>query len=158
MNSSVLQSPPRGSVLLIRLLVGWVFISEGVQKFIFPAADGVGRFAKIGIPHPAGMAPLVAIVEILCGTLIVIGLLVRLASIPLIIDMAVAITSTKVPILLGHGFWGFSDPTVRPLGIWGMLHEARTDFSMVLGLLFLLMVGAGGLSLDAFRQRRLAGS
>ena len=144
-------------MFLIRLLVGWVFISEGLQKFIFPATQGVGRFAKIGIPHPAVMAPFDATVEVLCGALIVLGLLTRVAAIPLLIDMAAAITSTKIPILLGHGFWGFSDPTVRPLGIWGMLHEARTDLSMTLGLLFLLIVGSGGFSLDAFRQRRLSG-
>jgi putative oxidoreductase len=124
------------AVVLIRLLVGWVFVSEGIQKFLFPAALGVGRFAKIGIPAPQIFAPFVGTVEIVCGALIVLGLLTRLATIPLLINMAVAIATTKVP-LLNHE------------GAWKMLHEARTDFSMVLGLLFLLIVGAGRWSMDA---------
>src|SRR6185369_9699181 len=94
------------AVILIRILVGGVFLSEGIQKFLFADENGVGRFAKIGIPSPGFTAPFVAAVEIVCA-LILIGLLIRLASIPLIIDMLVAIASTKLPILLGHGFfWG----------------------------------------------------
>jgi len=81
--------------------------------------------------------------------LILLGLLTRLAAIPLIIDMLVAILSTKVPILLGHGFWGFSLRNLPYVGFWGMAHEARTDFSMLLGSVFLLIVGAGRWSLDA---------
>jgi uncharacterized membrane protein YphA (DoxX/SURF4 family) len=136
-------------VILIRLMVGGVFLSEGIQKFLFPAENGVGRFAKIGIPTPEVMAPFVGVVEIVCGALILLGLLTRLAAIPLIIDMLVAILSTKIPILLGHGFWGFSLRTLPYYGFWGMAHEARTDFSMLLGSLFLLIVGAGAWSLDA---------
>ena len=59
----------------------------------------------------------------------------RLAAVPLIIDMLVAIASTKIPILLDKGFWS-------------MLHEARTDWSMLLGSIFLLIVGAGKYSVD----------
>ena len=136
------------SVILIRVLVGAVFLTEGIQKFLYPAENGVGRFAKIGIPSPEVMGPFVAIVEILFGTLILFGLLTRLASIPLIIDMLVAIFSTKIPILLGHGFWGFSLRQLPYYGFWGMAHESRTDFSMLLGSLFLLIVGAGRWSLD----------
>lgn len=132
----LVQSNAGPAVVLIRLLVGWVFVSEGVQKFLFPAALGVGRFIKIGIPAPHFFAPFVGVVEIVFGTLIVLGLLARLATIPLLIDMAVAIISTKVPMLMHEG-------------VWKMLHEARTDFSMVLGLIFLLIVGAGRWSLDA---------
>jgi uncharacterized membrane protein YphA (DoxX/SURF4 family) len=144
------------AVILIRFVVGAVFLSEGIQKFLFPAENGVGRFARIGIPAPEVMAPFVGIVEIICGALILIGLLTRLAAIPLIIDMLVAILSTKIPILLGHGFWGFSLRTLPYYGFWGMAHEARTDFAMLLGALFLLIVGAGAWSLDA-RLRRQAG-
>ena len=90
------------AVILIRLIVGAVFLSEGIQKFLFPGENGVGRFAKIGIPAPEVIAPFVGVVEIVCGSLVLLGLLTRLAVIPLIIDMLVAILSTKVPILLGH--------------------------------------------------------
>jgi putative oxidoreductase len=144
------------SVILIRLVIGGVFLSEGIQKFLYPAENGVGRFTKIGIPAPEVMAPFVGVVEIVCGALILIGLLTRLAAIPLIINMLVAILSTKIPILLGHGFWGFSLRTLPYYGFWGMAHEARTDFAMLLGSIFLLIVGAGAWSLDA-RLRRQAG-
>lgn len=124
------------AVLLVRLMVGWVFLSEGIQKFLYPAALGVGRFEKIGIPAPAFFAPFVGVVEIVCGTLLIIGLLTRLATIPLIIDITVAILTTKIPMLAKSGFWA-------------TMHEARTDYCMLLGLLFLLITGAGSLSLDA---------
>lgn len=129
-------------------MVGAVFLSEGIQKFLFSDEVGAGRFAKIGIPSPEVMAPFVGVVETVCGALILLGLFTRLAAIPLIINMLVAILSTKIPILLGHGFWGFSLRNVPYYGFWGMAHEARTDFSMLLGSLFLLIVGAGAWSLD----------
>jgi putative oxidoreductase len=137
------------SVILIRIIVGAVFLSEGIQKFLYPAENAAGRFAKIGIPSPDVMGPFVGVVEVVCGALILIGFLTRLAAIPLIIDMLVAILSTKIPILLGHGFWGFSLRTLPYYGFWGMAHEARTDFAMLLGSIFLLIVGAGLWSVDA---------
>jgi putative oxidoreductase len=123
------------ALLLIRILVGWVFLSEGIQKFLFPGALGVGRFVKIGIPWPQVMAPFVGVVEIVCGALLLIGLITRLASIPLLIDILVAIATTKIPMLPKSGFWA-------------TMHEARTDFCMLLGLIFLLIVGSGSLSFD----------
>lgn len=88
------------------------------------------------------------VVEIVCGALILFGFLTRLAGIALLVDILVAIFSTKIPILLGRGFWRFSVSKVAYYGFWGMLHEARTDFSMLLGLVFLLIVGAGAWSID----------
>jgi putative oxidoreductase len=136
------------SVILIRFLVGAVFLAEGIQKFLFPAEVGAVRFARIGIPAPDLMGPFVGVVEILGGSLLLLGLLTRVAAIPLIINMVVAIISTKIPILLGHGFWGFSLRQLPYYGFWGMAHEARTDFSMLLGSLFLLIVGGGAWSID----------
>jgi len=150
----LLETNAPWSVILIRLIVGGVFFSEGIQKFLYPAENGAGRFAKIGIPSPDVMGPFVGVVEIVCGALILIGFMTRLAAIPLIINMLVAILSTKIPILLGHGFWGFSLRTLPYYGIWGMLHESRTDFAMLFGSLFLLIVGAGAWSVDAKAQRR----
>ncbi len=137
------------ATVLIRLIVGCVFLSEGVQKFIFSEALGAGRFVKIGIPYPEVMAPFVGVFEIACGGLIILGLLTRLAAIPMIINISVAIISTKIPILLGHGYWIFNLPKVGQYGFWGMAHEARVDFAMLLGAIFLLIVGAGSISLDA---------
>src|SRR6266581_6611595 len=96
------------ATVLVRLLTGSVFLSEGIQKFLYPAELAAGRFAKIGIPAPQIMGPFVGGCEIVCGALLIVGLLTRLAAIVLLIDISVAIISTKVPILLGHGFWRFS--------------------------------------------------
>jgi len=136
-------------VILIRILAGWVFVSEGLGKFLYADSAGAGRFAKIGIPAPEFTGPFVGTVEIVCGTLLLLGLFTRLASIPLLISMSVAVISTKVPILLGHGFGPFSLPKLSQYGLWSMMHEARTDFSMILALLFLLITGAGRWSVDA---------
>jgi uncharacterized membrane protein YphA (DoxX/SURF4 family) len=128
--------------VLIRLMIGAAFLSEGIQKFLFPAEVGAGRFEKIGLPSPEFVGHLVGGCEILFGTLVLLGMLTRLAVIPLLTIMAVAIYTTKVPILLKSG-------------VWKMAHETRTDFSMTLGALFRLIVGAGALSLDAlfFKKR-----
>jgi putative oxidoreductase len=136
------------AILVIRLLVGWVFLVEGILKFVLPDELGVGRFLSIGIPAPQIMAPFVGVVEIVCGALVLIGLFTRIASIALLIDITVAILSTKIPIWLGHGYWRFALPKLKHYGPLSMLHEARTDFSMVLGLIVLLMVGAGAWSFD----------
>jgi len=135
------------AVILIRLLVGWVFLSEGIGKFLYPSEQAAGRFEKIPIiPAPHLMGPFVGGVEIIFGALLLVGFLTRIAAIALLIDISVAIVSTKIPILWGHSF---GIPKLAHYNLWGMLHEARTDFSMWLGLLFLLIVGAGPWSLDA---------
>jgi len=123
------------TTLLIRLVVGGVFLSEGIQKFLFAVAQGSGRFEKIGLPSPEFLAPFVGITEIICGFLILIGLLTRFAAIPLIIIMLVVIYTTKLP-MLNDG------------GIWKMLHESRTDWAMLLCSIFLLIRGGGAFSVD----------
>ncbi len=146
----VLGTRASGWTILVRLLVGFVvFFPEGIQKLAFPEILGAGRFSNIGVPHPAVMGPFVGTVETICGALIILGLLTRLAAIPPIVIMIVAIVSTKVPILLGHDFWIFHVPKLPRYGFWSMAHEARTDFCMLLGSLYLLIEGGGQWSLDA---------
>jgi len=128
------------AIIFVRVAVGFVFASEGIQKFLFPDALGVGRFIKIGIPAPEVMAPFVGVVEIVFGLMILIGLFTRLASIPLIINISTAIATTKFPFLAEHGFWAAA-------------HESRVDLSMLLCLIFLLISGPGKWSLD----RKMAG-
>jgi putative oxidoreductase len=130
-----LQSSTPAAVL-IRLITGYVFFVEGVQKYLYPDTLGIGRFIKIGIPYPHIMLHLSAGAEIICGALLVIGLFTRLSTIPLIINISVAIISTKVMMFVQKGFW----PAV---------HESRLDFTMLLSLIFLLIVGAGCCSMDA---------
>jgi putative oxidoreductase len=138
--------------ILIRLLVGLiVFIPEGIQKLLYPEILGAGRFAQIGIPWPELMGSVVGVVEIVCGTLIVIGLATRFAVMPLIIIMIVAIIATKIPILLGQDFWLFQVPQMARYGFWSMAHEARNDFCMLLGLFYLMITGAGRWSIDELR-------
>ncbi len=129
------------AIVLVRVIVGWVFLAEGIQKFLFPEALGVGRFLKIGIPAPEIMAPFVGYVEIVCGAFILFGIVTRLSAIPLLIDILVAIATTKIPMFLGEGFWK-------------AVHESRVDFSMFFGLLFLLIAGGGTWSVDSWFSRR----
>ncbi len=130
------------SGILIRLMVGSVFLSEGIQKFLYPEIRGVGRFIRIGIPYPEFTGPFVGSFEILCGILILIGLCTRKTSVPLIIIMLVAIVSTKIPILFESGFWQ-------------MAHDARTDFAMLLGSFYLFIVGGGAWSVDALLKKKI---
>ena len=137
---SLLRGNAPGVVLLVRVMVGTVFLSEGLQKFLFPDQLGTGRFLKIGLPAPDVLGPLVGAFEIGCGSLVLLGLLTRLAVVPLIVIMAVALTTTKWPLLSAQGFWH-------------MAHEARTDWAMTLGCLVLFVAGAGPWSLDAWLVR-----
>jgi putative oxidoreductase len=121
--------------VLPRLIVGSVFLSEGIQKFILPALLGTGRFEKIGFSDPAFWAYFTGSFEILCGSLILLGLFTRIASVPLFIIMVTAFITTKWPILTGKGFLA-------------MAHEYRTDFAMTLLLVYLFLYGSGAISLD----------
>lgn len=130
-------------VIIIRSSVGVIFLSEGIQKFLFSDSVGAGRFAKIGLPAPDDLAAFVGGTEILCGVFILIGLLTRLAAIPLVMVMLTAIITTKIPILLESGFWK-------------MAHDSRTDYSMLMSLCFLIIVGSGHLSVDKYLWGRKA--
>lgn len=139
--NNLLKTPAIRSIILIRLMVGVVFISEGIQKFLFPADRGAGRFYKIGLSNSEFLGPFVGSFEILCGLLVLVGLFTRLAVIPLIIIMITAFGTTKIEILLQDGFWE-------------MMHASRTDLSMFLASLFLLKLGGGKWSADYQLNRR----
>jgi uncharacterized membrane protein YphA (DoxX/SURF4 family) len=145
------SAPP--ATVLIRILVGAVFVSEGIQKFLFPDAVGAGRFASIGFSQPEFWATFVGIAEIVAGTLVLLGFLTRLGALVLTIDMIVAMITTKLPILVGHDIGPFRVRQLSSYGFWSMAHESRTDFAMLLGSLFLLIVGAGLWSIDARIKR-----
>ena len=144
--------------LLVRLLLAGVFIPEGIQKLIFPDAFGAGRFTKIGIPYPDIMGPFVGWVELICGAVILIGWFSRAAAVPLIVIMIVAITSTKLPILLGQDWLIFKLRELDTYGFWSMAHETRTDWAMLLGAAFILLSGSGRWSIDAARFGPIAPS
>jgi uncharacterized membrane protein YphA (DoxX/SURF4 family) len=131
----ILNTDDDKSTILIRFIVGYIFIMEGIQKFVYSDSLGVGRFIKIGIPYPEIMAPFVGICEIVFGTFILIGFLTRLSAIPQIVIILTALFSTKLHILLDKGLLMFS-------------HDSRNDLLILFGLLFLLMKGAGAFSID----------
>ena len=133
------------AVIFIRLLVGGVFMSEGIQKFLFASELGAGRFAKLGLPSPEILGPFVGAVEIACGALVILGLFTRLAIIPLLVVISVAIQTTKLATYSQNGFWK-------------TLHEGRTDYAMLMCLIFLFIVGAGAWSADARLSKRINGS
>jgi uncharacterized membrane protein YphA (DoxX/SURF4 family) len=135
--ADILHTEASGWTVLVRLSVGLVvFLPEGIQKLIF-------------IPLPDVTGPFVGVVETVCGLLIIIGLFTRLAAIPLIIIMIVALISTKLPILLGHDIWIFHlARDIKRTGFWSMMHEARADLTMLLGCIYLAIVGAGSWSVD----------
>ncbi len=135
-------SGPRSN-LVIRLLVGLVFLPEGLKKFLFPEQWGAERFVRIGIPAPAAMAHLVGAAEIVFGLFLLLGIVTRLSAIPLLIDISVAIATTKIPLL-----WRATAVSAK-MGFWSLQAESRTDFAMLLGLVFLLLAGAGPVSFDA---------
>jgi putative oxidoreductase len=122
-------------LIIPRIVVGLIFLSEGIQKFLYPELVGVGRFIKIGFSNPEFWSYFTASFEIVCGILVLIGLLTRLASIPLLIIMITAFVTTKYPLLVEKGFWIFA-------------HEYRTDFAMSMLLLSILYYGAGSISID----------
>uniref|UniRef100_A0A5Q5CDP6 DoxX family protein n=1 Tax=Mycobacterium sp. (strain JLS) TaxID=164757 RepID=A0A5Q5CDP6_MYCSJ len=137
------------AVIVIRLYVGVVFASEGVLKFTRPDTLGAGRFERAGIPAPQLLAAADGVFEIGCGVLILVGMLTRLAALPMIVNMVGALLITKMPILWGQAalFAGASG--------WGdFLHESRTDLAQLCGSLFLLIVGAGAYSVDARLRAR----
>jgi putative oxidoreductase len=127
------------ALLLLRWVPGLVFLSEGIQKFLFTDL-GAGRFAKLGFSNPAFWAGLTGGFEIVCGLLLVIGLVTRLATVPLLVVMGVAFMTTKWPELMNKGFWVFA-------------HDDRTDFAMILTLVAVLLVGAGSWSIDGNKRR-----
>lgn len=133
-------------------MAGGVFLWEGVIKFVFPN-QGVGRFTKIGIPFPELSADFVGVLEIVGGILLLLGLFTRFTAIPFIVEMIVAMLSTKIAI-----FYGVSPLPLPPVppqtGFWAVLHEVRSEYAQLLTVTFLLIVGAGPWSLDGLMARR----
>ena len=141
MFQKIINSDNSKTTILIRLMVGSIFLSEGIQKFLFPAIRGAGRFEKIGLPSPEFLGSFVGMFEIVCGALILLGLFTRLASIPTFIIMLVAIATTKSEVLANDGFWL-------------MMHGSRTDWAMLLGSLFLIINGSGKFSVDWYIKNK----
>lgn len=135
MFQKIIKTDHTKTTIIIRLMVGAVFLSEGMQKFLFADKLGAGRFAKIGLPNPDFLGPFVGGFEIVCGLFVLLGLLTRLSAVPLLIIMLVAIGSTKTRLFMDNGFWS-------------MLHDSRTDWAMLLGSIFLIIKGGGKWSLD----------
>lgn len=122
--------------IFIRLIVGLIFISEGIQKYLFLEVLGPAFFQGVGFQHAFFWAYFTGAFEISCGILILFGLLTRLASIPLLIIMITAFITTKLPLLATKGFWTFT-------------HEYRIDFALTVLLILLFVYGGGKWSFDS---------
>ena len=142
------QPPVEGApaILLIRLLAGGVFLSEGILKFVY-VNQGIGRFTKIGIPFPQWSAHFVGSFEIVGGLLLIFGLFTRFVSLPFIFQMIIAVLSTKIALYLGTSPLPLP-PSPPQVGVWAVLHEIRSDYAQILSCWFLAMVGPGKFSLD----------
>ena len=135
-NTYIFSTTNDNREIVVRLVVGLIFLTEGIQKYLFPELLGTGRFLKIGFTNPEFWAYFTGTFEIICGAFLLIGFLTRLMSIPLFIIMVVAFVTTKWPLLIEKGFWPFA-------------HEYRTDFAMTLLLFYLLIYGDGRHSSDS---------
>jgi len=148
------SNPPvtgESSILIIRLMAGIVFFFEGILKFVYPN-QGVGRFTKLGFPAPEITAHLIAVGEIAGGLLLIFGLFTRIVAFYFIIQMIVAVLSTKIGLYKGVSPLPF--PAAAPkIGIWAVEHESRSDFAQILSCLFLMIEGAGRRSLDFLKKR-----
>lgn len=143
------MDPPvtgQSTILIIRLMAGGVFFWEGILKFVY-TNQGVGRFTKLGFPFPETTAHFVATGEIIGGLLLIFGLFTRFVSFYFIVQMIVAVLTTKISLYLGTS--PLPVPPAPPkIGIWAVLHEIRSDYAQILCCLFLLIEGAGRRSLD----------
>jgi putative oxidoreductase len=139
------------SVLLMRLMAGGVFLSEGILKFVY-TNQGVGRFTKLGMPFPHMTATFIGSLEIVGGLLLITGLFTRVIAVPFIIEMVVAILSTKISLYLGTSPLPLP-PAPPTVGFWAVMHETRSDYAQILTSIFLLVVGPGRWSLDAVLRR-----
>jgi uncharacterized membrane protein YphA (DoxX/SURF4 family) len=140
------------STLIMRVMAGGVFLSEGILKFVY-TNQGVGRFTKLGIPAPELTATFVGSLEIVGGILLIAGLLTRVVAVPFIIEMVVAILTTKISLYLGTSPLPLP-PALPKVGFWAVMHETRSDYAQILTSIFLLVVGPGSWSLDAVLRRR----
>ena len=144
------DSPTEGNkeIIIIRLMAGGVFLWEGILKFVYPN-QGVGRFTKLGFPFPEFTAHSIGSLEIIGGTLLLLGLFTRITSFYFILQMIVAVLTTKVSLYLGTSPLPLP-PAPPQIGIWAVLHEIRSDYAQILCCLFLLLVGPGVSSLDHY--------
>ncbi len=150
-----LATPPvdaPGSVILLRLMAGGVFFWEGILKFVY-VNQGLGRFTKLGMPVPAFTADFVAVLEIVGGALLLAGFLTRWIAVPFIIEMVVAMLSTKITMYLGTSPLPLP-PSPPQIGFWAVLHEIRSEYAQLMTVLFLAINGPGLWSLDAWLRRR----
>ena len=149
----LMNSPTKGprSILLLRLMAGGVFLWEGILKFVY-TNQGIGRFTKLGMPFPHVTADFVACLEIFGGLLLLSGLMTRLIAVPFLIEMIVAILSTKISLYLGTSPLPLP-PAPPRIGIWAVFHEIRSDYAQLLTTAFLLINGPGRWSLDALLGR-----
>jgi len=149
-----LLDPPDSApkvTILIRLMAGGVFLWEGILKFVY-TNQGVGRFTKLGIPFPGPTAHFVAVLEIVGGLLLIAGFLTRVIAVPFVVEMIVAILSTKISLYLGISPLPLP-PAPPQIGAWAVLHEIRSEYAQIMSVMFLMIAGPGPWSIDSILAR-----
>ena len=132
---NILNTGSDSKIIFVRVIVGLIFISEGIQKYVVITMLGPEFFSGIGFRNPVFWAYFTGAFEMSCGLLILVGFLTRVASVPLLIIMMVAFVTTKLSLLTTHGFLTFA-------------HEYRIDFSLTILLVLLMIYGGGKWSFD----------
>jgi putative oxidoreductase len=120
---------------LARLTVGWIFVVSGWGK-LHNLDQVINYFGELGIPHPELQAPFASGTELVCGTLVLIGLFTRVAGVPLIITMVVAILTAQ-----RDNVHGVAD-------LFGLI-----EWCYIALLVWLGVAGPGPLSIDALLVR-----
>ena len=149
-----LNPPTMGAkeIIILRLMAGGVFFWEGILKFVY-INQGVGRFTKLGFPMPDTLAHFVGVAEIIGGLMLIFGLMTRVAAFYFILEMIVAILSTKISLYLGTSPLPLP-PSPPQIGIWAVLHEIRSDYAQLMTCLFLMLVGPGITSFDNWMAKK----
>ena len=148
------SNPPltgQSTILILRLMAGGVFFSEGILKFVY-TNQGVGRFTKLGFPMPELLANFIGTTEIIGGLFLLFGIFTRFTAFWFIVEMIVVLITTKISLYLGTSPLPLP-PAPPKVGIWAVLHESRSDYAQLLTCIFLLIQGAGRKSLDTFLRK-----
>jgi putative oxidoreductase len=138
------------AVLPLRLIVGYGFIAHGLAKWTRGPA-GFGKLLHlIGVPLPTAMAWVVTLLEVFGGLAILLGVLVAIASVPLIASMLVAMFSLQ----LRYGFSSVNTIGLTPTGPVFGPPGYEINLLYIAALLLLAVVGPGALSLEVWFAKR----
>lgn len=143
-------------MLLIRVVVGLLFLTEGILKFLHPEELDVTFFSAIGLPLPQYLGPALGCIEIIGGAAILVNLYAGDVALLLFFVSLALLIATKLPILTGAPVGPFPVKRLPQYGMPIFLHEARIELCMIVGSLVVLL--GSGLSFLRRKQWWQSGS